>query len=188
MKHAASLLVGAALMAGPAWAQDASPSYKPPVMRDDRRRISVWFGQVLKTGKWCAFDRKTFDRESNRDRLAPNISGWARYGAKGLTSVTLFQTSEDAGSEDHFFVDAGAVTKMIRTGGYIQDPSVSVTFEPDKRGRLRLTAASTIVVKQMNKAGYDPYFVDWPHASRLSQLPFAKLLDLKTAPRPGDCG
>ena len=76
---------------------------------------------------------------------------------------------------------------MIRTGGYIQAPPVSVIFAPDKQSRLRLTATSKAVIEKMTKAGYDPYFVSWPHASRLSQLPFVKLLDLKMAPKPGAC-
>lgn len=157
-------------------------------MRDDGPGVSIWFGRVLRTGQWCAFDRKTVRMNYEQNKLASNQSGWARYGARGLTSVTSVQESEDAFAEDQFFVDAkGVVTKMVRTGHYINDPLASVTFEPDAQGRLRLTPGSKKVVERMKAAHYDPYFVDWDHFSRLSQLPFVKLLDLKTAPKPGVC-
>ena len=169
-------------------AQPESRSYKPPVMRDDGPGVSIWFGRVVHSGKWCAFDRKAVRRAYEQNKLATDESGWARYDAHGLTSVTFVSESEDAFAEDQFFVDhKGVVMKMIRTGHYINDPLASVTFEPDARSRLRLAPSSKQVVERMKAAGYDPYFVDWEHFSNLSQLPFVKLLDLKTAPKPGAC-
>jgi hypothetical protein len=186
MRGAFILLISSiVLLAGQSQAQ---PRYKPPVMRDDGPGVSIWFGHVIRTGQWCAFDRRTVRRGYEQNRLAPDESGWARYGAQGLTSVVFVQENEDYFTEDQYFVDGkGAVTKMIRTGHYAQDPLASLIFVPDPDGRLRLSSSSKRAVQRMKAADFGIEWVDWDHFSRLTQLPFVKLLDLKSAPKPGAC-
>ena len=167
---------------------EAQTRYKPPVERESQSSVAVWFGEVKRAGHWCVLDKKAIGR-LEAIRPEGREFGWARYDAHGLVSVTDANESEDAYAEDRYLVDpAGAVIKMVRTGHYINDPWASVTFEPDAKGRLRLTPSSSRIVRMMKAAGYDPYFAtDWGHVSRLTQLPYAKLLDLKAAPMPGRC-
>src|SRR5512143_3152184 len=129
-----------ASLAGPA---HSAESYVPPVSFEEKKDISTWFGRVKSTGKWCAFDRQTMERRSKRDELIPGEFGWARFDGRRLRSVTYAQESEDAYVEDLYFLGPkNEVVKMVRTGHYINDPWVSVTFEPDSAGRLRLSALS----------------------------------------------
>ena len=72
---------------------------------------------------------------------------------------------------------------MVRTGHYINDPWTSVTFEPDASGRLRLTPASKAIVTKMDASGWETYFVNWDHFSKLRQLPFSSLLDRQKGAR-----
>lgn len=158
--------------------------FKPPVEFENRKGVpdpQLWFAREAKTGRWCAFDRGTFERLAKQDGIQPGVLGWARFDAQGLKSVTYARESEDAYSEDRYVMgpDHG-IARMVRTGHYINDPWVSVTFEPDVSGRLRLTSASAAIVKKMNAAGLETYFVEWDHFSKLGQLPFASLLDRQT--------
>ncbi len=154
----------------------AAQSYSPPVMRDSRREPITFFGRLKSSGKWCPYDLKTWKRLVKQDAVIGDEFGWAHEDAHRLLSVVFFQQSEDAFAEDQYFAEPdGRVSKMIRTGAYYGDPIASVIFEPDQQHRLRLSATGKVVVKKMNDAGFDPYFVDWDHFSALSQLPFAKL-------------
>ena len=148
-------------------------------MRDDRHEPIKYFGRLKSTGKWCAYDLKSWNLLVQHDDLFGDEFGWAHYDAHRFLSVTLYQGSEDAFAEDQYFIEPdGRVSKMVRTGAYLDNPIASVVFEPDRQRRLRLTAAGKSVVLEMEAAGYDPYFVDWDHFSTLSHIPFANLLSL----------
>jgi hypothetical protein len=155
----------------------AAPSYKPPVMRDDRKEPITFFGRLKSTGRWCSYDLKTWKKLVKRDAVIGDEFGWMHYDARGPLSVTFFQQSEDAFAEDQYFVGPDAqVSKMVRTGAVYEDPLASVSFEPDPQGRLRLSASAKVVVQKMKAAGYGPYWVDWDHYSKLGQMPFSNLL------------
>jgi hypothetical protein len=166
---------------GASWSAQPAKRFTPPVTFENRKGVpdpQVWFARESKTGRWCAFDRATLERQAKRDEIRPGESGWARFDAHGLQSVTYAQESEDAYSEDRYFVGpVHEVERMVRTGHYINDPWVSVTFEPDASGRLRLTPASKAIVQKMDASGWETYFVNWDHFSKLRQLPFGSLLD-----------
>ncbi len=171
----------------PSWSAQPPQRFKPPVEFENRKGVpdpQLWFARRARTGRWCAFDRGTFERLAKQDEIQPGVFGWARFDAHGLRSVTYAQESEDAYSEDRYVLGPDhQIARMVRTGHYINDPWVSVTFEPDASGRLRLTPASAAIVKKMSAAGLETYFVDWDHFSKLSQLPFASLLDRQTGAR-----
>jgi hypothetical protein len=190
---AGSICVSVAVaQVGPKQASDAaSPaaqSYSPPVMREHGNELLTYFGRLKSSGKWCSCDLKTWKQLVKRDAVVGDEFGWARYDAHGLVSVTFAQQSEDAFAEDRYFIGSdGRASKMIRTGAYSNDPVASVIFEPDPQGRLRLSASGKDVVRKMTAAGFETYFVDWNHFSKLSQIPFAPLLSLKARGAGSGC-
>jgi hypothetical protein len=171
-----ALAVSVLLTVAPTPARTAQ-DYVPPVTHEDRTSVSVWFARVKKTGKWCEFDRQTLNRRSGRDELIGGEFGWARFTGRHLQSVTYARQSEDAYVEDRYYVGSkNEVQKMVRTGHYIAGPWVSVTFEPDGAGHLRLSARSKAVVRKMTADNQETYYVEWNHFSKLSQIPFSRLL------------
>jgi hypothetical protein len=169
----------AAASMAPAFAEPL-PAYTPPTdFGKNDTPPSAYFARLNRTGRWCVATPAKWMRLVDRDKVDSHEFGWVRFDDGWPIAVTYAYQSEDAYSEDRYLVGKDhRVGKMIRTGHYINDPWASVTFLPDAQGRLRLTADSKVIVRKMDAAGYDPYFVDWDHFSRLEQIPFARLLDL----------
>lgn len=183
-----SLAVIACLLTTGASRGLAAPGYVPPVTHEDRTDVSIWFARIKATGKWCQFDSETMAAHSKREDLVPGEFGWARFDGRHLKSVTYAQQSEDAYVEDRYYLGSkNQVQKMVRTGHYITAPWVSVTFQPDGAGRLRLSSASKSVIQKMTADGQETYFVDWDHFSRLSQLPFGKFLNRQSGQAASVC-
>jgi hypothetical protein len=123
-------------------------------------------------------DKRTFEMRSQREQIDPEEVGWIRHSGARLESVTIQAQSEDALATDLYTFDlAGKVTRLVRTGGYINSPPASLIFVPDSKGRLRLDPKSREVLRRLDAAGYEHYIEDWRKYERFDQLPFGRLID-----------
>ena len=151
----------------------SAAKFKPPQIDEPKAHPDVWFGQ-RKDGRWCAFSWK----KKSGEFLGGFETAWARYENGRLASLTTFSVSEDAASQDRYFFDPDRrLTKMIRTGHYVEAPWASFTYVPDALGKLKLTPEAKALEARMGKATYETYFVDWPIYSSVSAMPFAELVD-----------
>ncbi len=92
--------------------------------------------------------------------------------------------SEDSYVEDrYFFGPDRRITKMIRSGHYINDPWASFTYQPNRVGKLVLTDEAKAIVAKMSKADYETYFTDWDTYPNFNAIPFAELVSW-TLPTP----
>ena len=156
----------------------SAAKFKPPTIEEPKAHPDVWFGQRKKDGRWCAFAWYRVKSVTKGDYLAPPDTGWARYEKGKLASVTIFSISEDAAAEDrYFFGPDHRITKMIRTGHYINAPWASFTYTPNRKGKLTLTPEAKALEARMGKAEYETYFVDWPTYATFPAIPFAELVD-----------
>ena len=156
----------------------AALTYVPARQWEPRTKPQVWFGQRAKDGRWCAFGWDKVKSISNTSVLAPPETGWARYHHGKLATITITTTSEDAYVEDRYFFGTDrTISKMIRTGHYIQSPWASFTYIPGKGSKLVMTADAKAIEAKMGKAEYETYIVDWPTYSTLAAMPFAELVD-----------
>lgn len=155
-------------------------SYKPPVEPMPKARPHAWIVKKKGESRWCAFpslkavqaalDSGDYDDD---DRAAV----WAQ---RGLLRIMVSNDSEDAMTDDIYYLDAHQkITRMVRSGHYIQDPMFSVTFVPDWTGRLAMTPASREVVRLMEQAQYEPYVTDWAKFSGFDRMPFRNLIQLQ---------
>ena len=155
-------------------------SYKPPVEPMPKTRPQAWVVKKKGEGRWCAFpnlkavqaalDSGDYDDE---DRAAI----WAE---KGVLRILVSNDSEDAMTDDLYYLDAHQkITRMVRSGHYIRDPMFSVTFVPDWTGRLTMTPASREVVRRMEQAEYEPYVTDWAKFAGFDRMPFRNLIQLR---------
>ena len=155
--------------------------YRPPVEVAPKARPQAWIVKKKGEGLWCAFaSLKTVQAAlDSGDYEADNRTiVWLDHGR--LTAIMVSNDSEDAIADDVYHFDAHQkITRLVRTGHYIQDPVFSVTFAPDWTGRLVMTPASREVVRLMEQAEYEPYITDWPKFAGFDRLPFRSLIQLK---------
>jgi hypothetical protein len=113
----------------------------------------------------------------NSDRYEPTESGWLRYRGTAIQSLMVMSQSEDAYVEDSYtFGRDLAVKEVVRRGHYVEDPFVRVTFKPDSKGHLRMTAQSRRALKAWQ---HTTYFLDWPLYPTFAEIPFAGLIHTK---------
>ena len=110
---------------------------------------------------WCSFvTARSAKAAVNSDRFEPTEAGWLRYRDRGIESLMVMSQSEDAYVEDSYtFGRDLAVKEVVRRGHYVEDPFVRVTFKPDSKGHLRMTAQSRRALKAWQ---HTTYFLDWP--------------------------
>jgi len=168
----ALVLIGTAVSAAP---------YQPPIEATPKARPHAWVVRKKGEGLWCAFAslRAVQAALDSGDYEADNRAVvWLDHGR--LTAIMMSNDSEDAIADDVYHFDAHQkITRLVRTGHYIQDPVFSVTFAPDWTGRLVMTPASREVVRLMEQAEYEPYITDWPKFAGLGRMPFRNLIQLK---------
>jgi hypothetical protein len=166
---AALLLVPAALPASP---------YRPPVEAAPKGTPQAWILKKKGVGRWCAFtSRRAVEAalESGDYDEDDRAALWLAHGR--LTAIMVSNDSEDSMADDVYYLDARRkVTRMVRTGHYVENPMFSVTFAPDWTGRLVMTPASREVVRLMEQAGYESYIIDWPRFAGFDRMPFRNLI------------
>ena len=85
--------------------------------------------------------------------------------------------SEDAYEEDTYtFVPHLRVKQVVRRGHYGDDPFLIVTFKPNSRGRLVMTAQSKRRVKNWP---HMHYFETWPLYTSFEAMPLSSLIRTK---------
>jgi hypothetical protein len=89
----------------------------------------------------------------------------------------VMSQSEDAYVEDSYtFGPDRAVKKVVRRGHYVDDPFVTATFGPDRRGHLQMTQESRRALKSWQ---HTTYFLEWPLYETFSEIPFSALINMK---------
>ena len=164
-------------------------SYKPPVEAAPKGTPQAWILKKKGEGRWCAFtshkaveaalDSGDYDED---DRAAL----WLAHGR--LTAIMVSNDSEDAMADDVYYLDARRkVTRLVRTGHYIEHPMFSLTYAPDWTGRLVMTPASRDIVRLMEQAQYETYITDWPRFAGFDRMPFRNLIqfDRVATVKPG---
>jgi len=171
-----------ALLLGLLWSAslDAAP-YKPPVEPEPKASPKAWLAKREGAAVWCAFlSRKAVEAalDSGDYDTDEGVTIW--HDGKRIQAIMVSSESEDAFADDIYYLDARQrITRMVRTGHYINDPVFSVAFVPDWTGRLALTSASREVVRLMEQAQYEPYITDWPKYASFGSMPFRSLIGLR---------
>lgn len=127
---------------------------------------------------WCSFvTAGSAKAAANSDRFGPTESGWLRYRGNAIENLMLMSQSEDAYVEDSYtFGPDLAVKEIVRRGHYVEDPFVRVTFKPDGKGHLHMTAQSRRALQSWQ---HTTYFLDWPLYASFAKIPFAGLIHMK---------
>jgi hypothetical protein len=178
---AASLLAQTAILAAP---------YKPPVEAGPKGPPQAWILKKKGVGRWCAFTSRKAVQAALDSGDYDEDDRAALWLARGrLAAIMVSNDSEDAMADDVYYVDASRkVTRLVRTGHYIENPMFSVTYAPDWTGRLVMTPASREVVRLMDQAEYETYITDWPRFATFDRMPFRNLIHLKpTVSIPPGC-
>jgi len=178
----APLLWGVAAQAAP---------YQPPIAAELRGQRVTHIVRQAHKAVWCVVGEEKAIKvamESGRFSQDDYISLFLDNPAR---AIVVDNESEDAYARDVYYFDARRrLTRLVRTGHYINDPVFSVTFVPGAGGKLALTRASREIVRRMTQAGYEPYIVDWPKFAGYDQMPFRSMiakLGPPIVPRTG-CG
>ena len=177
----------AALLLAPAALSAAS--YKPPVEAAPKGTPQAWILKKKGEGRWCAFtSRKAVEAalDSGDYDEDDRAALWLAHGR--LTAIMVSNDSEDAMADDVYYLDARRkVTRLVRTGHYIEHPMFSLTYAPDWTGRLVMTPASRDIVRLMEQAQYETYITDWPRFAGFDRMPFRNLIqfDRVATVKPG---
>jgi len=155
--------------------------YQPPVGADPKAPPIAWFAKKARAGIWCSFGSlKAFQAalDSRKYSADDRAIVWAEGGH--LWAIGVANDSEDAFTSDAYYLDQHQkLTRMVRTGRYIESPLFSVTYVPDRTGRLVMTPASREVIRRMEQAEYESYVIDWPKFSSFDRMPFRNLIQFK---------
>ncbi len=139
----------------------------------------AWFVEDEAGRRWCSFTSFDSARDFSGAHPSENLTNtaWLRTTSGRLDSITFAQVSEDAYVEDRFmFAADGRLTEMRRTGHYINDQFVTVTYAPGRDGVIRPTSAGKAVIAEMQRQKLESYWVEWPVVQGLEALPFRKLI------------
>jgi hypothetical protein len=151
--------------------------YQPPVAPAIKGQRVTHIVKRARKAVWCVMeDEKAIKAGIESDRFAPEdyVSLFLDNSAR---AITVYNESEDAYAQDTYYFDAyRQITRLVRTGHYINDPVFSVTFIPTAKGKLVLTRSSQEIVRRMTMEGYDPYIVDWPKFASYDQMPFRSMI------------
>ena len=164
-------------------------SYKPPVEAAPKGTPQAWILKKKGEGRWCAFtSRKAVEAalDSGDYDEDDRAALWLAHGR--LTAIMVSNDSEDAMADDVFYLDARRkVTRLVRTGHYIEHPMFSLTYAPDWTGRLVMTPASRDIVRLMEQAQYETYITGWPRFAGFDRMPFRNLIqfDRVATVKPG---
>lgn len=144
---------------------------------------SAWFYLMVDTLHWCAVTTETEARAAARNEaFASGQSAWLRFRDNTVDSVLLTTESEDAYAEDTYRFGPGLrLISVERRGHYGDSPVFSVTFVPDRFGKLQLTPEAKIAKNREERTGHETYFVDWPLYRRFADFPFSHLVMMKPA-------
>jgi len=129
---------------------------------------------------WCSFvTEASAEAAVKDDRFWYVESGWMRYRANVIESLTVITNSEDSHVEDSYtFGPDLAVTKIVRRGHSTSDPYVTATFRPNGSGHLDMTVESARALRTWRRE-HSTFFLDWPRYATFSEIPFAGLIHMK---------
>jgi hypothetical protein len=147
-----------------------------PSRADGGDMREAWFMRDQATGQWCAFtNRASAKTAAGGERFDPEESAWLEYGGDAPVTLVVTLQSDDAYVEDSYsFAPDWSVTKVVRKGHYIDDPTFTATFLPDAAGRLRMTDRSAEAGRNWD---HETYFLEWDMHGSFAELPFARLID-----------
>jgi hypothetical protein len=130
---------------------------------------------------WCSFVTEASAKAAaNSDRFWHVESGWLRYRGNAIESLMVISQSEDSYVEDSYtFGPDLAVKEVVRRGHYINDPFATAIFRPDESGHLSMTAKSRRALQSWERE-HATYFFGWPLYATFAEIPFARLIDMKS--------
>jgi hypothetical protein len=154
--------------------------YTPPVEAPPRARPQAWILKKAGEGRWCSFTSlKAVQAALDSGDYDEDDRAVVWHDRKRLSAIMVSNDSEDATSDDVYYLDAHRkITRMVRSGHAMDDPMFSVTFAPDWTGRLVMSPASREVVRLMEQAEYDTDITDWPRFAGFDRMPFHNLIQL----------
>jgi hypothetical protein len=162
-------------------------AFTPPVMKEPDAAPTAWFLEDPKHRRWCTFTTRkaaeAFGKALGEFALSdtPGVA-WIRIEGGKLDSVTVQIQSEDAFTEDRYFFDPSLhVAELRRTGLYVNDRRGTYVLKPNAAGKLAPTPQTVALLKRVDTLGYETYFVHWDTYSRLSEMPFAKMIAFDAA-------
>jgi len=159
---------------------EATP-YKPPVEADPKGLPTAWLAKKAHAGVWCSFEsRKAIQAALDSGKVTADNRAVVWTEDHRLRAVGVANDSEDAFTSDTYYLDPHQkITRMVRTGRYIESPLFSVTYIANRTGRLVMTAASREVIRRMDQALYESYIIGWPKFASFDRMPFRSLIQLK---------